>query len=136
MSELTKESILASNDAGAEPIEVPNWPTVYIKSWTGHERQKFLTFIRAAQEKPENDRVSDVVLNAYICCLGLSNSAGVRLFADGDEALLLGKSATALETIAEKILEHNGVTKSSREEARANFPVIPSESSGTVSLAS
>ena len=133
--ELTKELLLRTNDSGALEVEVPGWPKIWVKSWTGHERQKFLTFLKAAQERPDTDRISDATLHAYICCLGICNAQGVRLFADGDESLLLGKSATALEAVADKILEHNGVTKASREAARANFRVTPNESSGTVSLA-
>jgi hypothetical protein len=134
-NQLSKDLLLKTNDSGAIPFDAPPWPTVYLKLWTGQERQQFFNWTRE-QAKDEEVRQTDTVLHAYICHLGLCDKDGQRLFSDGDEKLLMLKSATVLRQIAEAILEHNGVTRASREETRENFRVTPSDASGSASLAS
>ena len=71
----------------------------------------------------EADRIKEVgtngmPTNVFLVILGACDEDGKRLFTDKDAAALGKKPAKALTKIANKVLEHNGMTQDEADEAK------------------
>lgn len=94
-----KEHILAAVDTSVQAIEIPEWAcTLYIRSWTGKERNSILKY------KDDPDKLYQKVL-----VLSIADESGKAVFSDQDAEAIMGKNTAVLERIVLAAMKHNGI---------------------------
>lgn len=113
---LTRDSILSALDSKLEAVDVPEWGgTVYIRTMSGAERDKFEVEILDAKGKVTADNI-----RAKLLAKCLSDEKGTRLFSDADVEALGGKSANVLERLWVKARKLNALSKEDVDELVKN----------------
>lgn len=124
---LNKNQILEAQDLPMEKVFVPEWadgnPEAYVmvKGLTAAEKASFDdSFIKPetkGTEKPETD-MSYYAAKLTIC--SMCNDDGSRLFTLEDLPCLINKSAKALERVAKKAMDLNGISTAAVDAAIKN----------------
>lgn len=113
---LDKAAILSAVDLTPVRLAVPEWGgAVYLKPMSGAQRDTFEQMAVQATERKDYRG-----MKAKMAVMALCDSAGSRLFADGDAAALAEKGAKALERIFQRIQEINGLADKDVEELVGN----------------
>lgn len=115
MALLTKELIVAKNDAAYDIVAVPEWGgEVRVRSLTGAER----TELRLKGEGAPS-------WDAMACSMGIVDEKGVNLFTITETITLAKKHPLVLERIAKSILELSTLTAEARaEEAKKQTKIL------------
>ena len=91
---------------------------VLLRPWTSSERQAFQAIVRAHGDAPMPDLYENLFVRSII------DEQGNRLFADDEIAAARILSGQALEEVAMKVIELNGLEKD--DEKKAPSPATPS----------
>lgn len=111
-----KEKILSAPEPNLalQPVEVPEWgATVYLKGWTGKEREVF-----EKEFGDFDDAGSNVRARVLVRCL--RDESGALIFTDEDAAALGEKSAGPLGMLFGKVMTFSGLRKVDAEAAKKN----------------
>lgn len=120
---LTKESIVAVNDARYSVINVPEWGgDVRVRSLYGSEKSELRLKGEAA---PSWD--------AYVCAFGIVDEKGMNLFSPAETAILAKKHPGVLEKLAAEILTLSQLTQEARSDAEKKQTPTPTSDGGTSS---
>ncbi len=137
---LTREAILAADDAITEDVPVPEWGgTVRVRSLEGMERDRYeSSFVRigttsrgtlgAVGLSTDNARARLVSMTAI-------DEDGRNLFSEADVLVLGHKSAAALERVSAVAQRLSGLTDRDVEELKEQLGEAPSGGSGSASPA-
>lgn len=120
---LDRKAILAFEDT--------NITTVHVTEFGGDVCVALLSAEEADQIKNLGD--NDIPSNVGLVILGACDEDGKRLFTKKDAPALGKKPSRALTTIANKILEHNGLLASAVDEPKNASSETDSADSGSVS---
>ena len=113
---LNRDEILGKSRGRVEEIKVPEWGgTVFVKEITASERDAF-----EASSIDKKGSAKMVNIRARLAVLTLSDSTGVRMFADSDVAALGELPASAMDRIFEASMRINRLTKSDVDELEKN----------------
>jgi hypothetical protein len=112
-----KEAILAADDLVTETVEVPEWSmTVYIRSMTGAERDKF----ESSAFNATTGKVNADNLRAKLVSICLVDVDGNRIFSDKEAIELGGKSAKVLSRLYDIATKLNALSDADVEELAKN----------------
>lgn len=120
-----RDTILAVQDERLKlrPIEVPEWGvTVYVKGWSGKDREALEALFPDGPEKATNYR-------GMVLCRYLFDEAGARIFTDTDADALGDQHGETTRKIFRQIMELSGLTVADLEDAKKNSPPDPSDAS-------
>lgn len=107
-----RTQILQADDLPSEQLEIKEWGvTVYVRSMSGHDRDKFESQMIDLQEQGRRMDNFRARLSVF-CCV---DEKGNRIFKDGDIADLGKKSGKALDRIFEVASRLNKMTEESIE---------------------
>ena len=122
MTGLTKEQILAANDAQPVPVEVPEWGgTVYVRPMSAGERDRWEGELMERTEKRKEGIVKATEnLRAVFLSKCLCDSDGKLLFGPEDIEALAGRSYRAVDRAFEKAQTINGLSEADVEELEKN----------------
>lgn len=122
---LSRADILGREDRTYRDVKCPEWGgTVRVQSMTGAEREEFEnSFMEDAKDGSRKVNRKNILekLLVVVCV----DQEGVRLFSDGDVALLAQKNSaplTRLQTVAQKL---NGIGSQELEELEKNSEAAP-----------
>ena len=118
---LNKAAILAANDLPTETVDVPEWGgDVTVRTMTGRERDEFEAEI-LKRPKAADGSIADLRgLKVHLVIRTVVDESGAPLFTDEDGEALNGKSAAALNRIADVAQRLNGLTKKDVDELAGN----------------
>jgi len=123
MAFLTKDLIVAVNDAEYSVESVPEWGgEVRLRSLTGTER----TEVRLKGEAAAS-------WDALVCSFGIVDEKGVNLFSAAETVILAKKHPAVLERLAKKILDLSLMTTEARAEQEKKQASILTSDGGTSS---
>jgi len=112
---LSRDQIKATDDIKRESVAVEEWGgDVWVQALSVRDRQLFVKLY--GEESGEPEMPADVWLILTCAC----DESGERLFGDDDADWLSGKASTAVQAVAYKCLELNGLTEGAVEEAEKN----------------
>jgi hypothetical protein len=115
MTLLTRDAILAAKDISEIQIEVPEWGgKVCIRSLSVGESDLYADYIL----KQKGDKNANAL--AYLLTLALVDNNGDKIFTEKDIVALAKKSRSAVERVALKCLEANGLTVDAGEDLEKN----------------
>lgn len=115
MPALTKDQILAANDANLLKIAVPEWGgDVYIRVMTVGERDAY----ENEWQRKKDTGVDDFRTKFLVRCL--VDEKGNRLFDNGDVERLAQKSARVVNRVWLAAMEHNNLSDTTIEELAKN----------------
>jgi hypothetical protein len=114
-----RSQILAADDLPREAVAVPEWGgvTVWVRTLTGTERDRFETQVAKDRQKPGGAGGN---FRSGLLVLALCDEQGARLFADGDAGALGKKSSKALDRLLEVAMRLSGIGAKQQEEAEKN----------------
>ena len=123
MAGLTKEQILAANDAAPVPVEVPEWGgTVYVRPMSAGERDRWEGEILERTEKRKESIVKATEnMRAEFLSKCLCDQTGELLFGQEDMEALAGRSYLAIDRAYEVAQSVNGLTDADVAELEKNF---------------
>ncbi len=131
-----RDLILAADDLPREPLAVPEWGvTVWVRTMRGDERDAFEEASRKVTGSGKGVKVTPQMANyrarlaALVCC----DESGARLFRDEDAAALGGKSAAALDRVADVAVRLNRLGQDEADDAEKNSGTAPSGGSASCS---
>lgn len=106
---LSREAILGHKDTNIGRVSVDEFGgEVCVAMFSAAEADRFRSAIGE----------TTMPMNVLLVILGACDEKGERLFTDADAEALGKQPAKALTTIANKVLEHNGLTGDAVEEAK------------------
>lgn len=106
---LSREAILGHKDTNIGRVSVEEFGgEVCVAMFSAMEADRFRASIGEA----------GIPMNVLLVILGACDDKGVRLFSMEDAKALGEQNSKALTTIANKVLEHNGLTGDAVEEAK------------------
>lgn len=106
---LSREAILGHKDSKIGSVYVEEFGgDVCVAMFTAAEADRFTKELGNAE----------MPTNVFVTLLGACDKKGERLFSDEDVTALAALPSRALTTIANKVLEHNGLVEKSVEEAK------------------
>ena len=112
---LDRNSILNADDSRRELVHVPEWGgSLYVKSLTGAERDRFESSIQATKTGDTKLNLSN--FRSKLVVLAACDSNGGRLFGDTDITALGQRNAQALQRVFEVAQRLCGMTKEDVEE--------------------
>lgn len=118
---LTKDAILAAEDAVFEDVHVPEWGgTVRVKALSGAERDRFEALITGAGSGKKRRGNWDNV-RARLVALTIIDDKGKTIFSPRDVEALGNKSASALDRVFSVAQRLAGITDADVEELEENF---------------
>ena len=116
---LTKQAILSAKDLKKELIEVPEWGgSIYVRSLTGEERDKFEEEVFKASKNKKNSSLTNMRARMTVLCA--VDEDGTRLFEDADIPTLGKKSGAALNRVFAAAQKINGWTEEEVNELAKN----------------
>jgi hypothetical protein len=117
---LSKDAILAADDAKVTPVEVPEWGgSVNVRVMSGVQLDAFQNCVAGARDK--SGAINGRGLRAALVALAACDDAGAALFTEADIPALEVKSGVALQRVFDAAAKLNGLTKDEAEQARADF---------------
>ena len=124
MPSLTKDQILAANDANLLKVAVPEWGgDLYIRVMTVGERDAY----ENEWQRKKDTGVEDFRTKFLVRCL--VDEKGNRLFDNGDVQRLAEKSARVMNRVWLAAMEHNNLSDASIEELAKNSEPGPTAGS-------
>lgn len=111
-----REQILSAEEPSLKlaPVPVPEWGTsVYMKGWSGKEREQFEKEFGDMDDAGPNVR-------ARVLVRVLMDEAGNRIFTDEDASALGDKLAGPLGRLFGKVMDLSGLRNESMEASRKN----------------
>lgn len=127
---LSRDEIFRKHDILTEEVEVPEWGgSVTVRGMTGRQRDAWEASFQKRQGKRTITDIDNVRAKLVAFCV--VDVEGNRLFTDGDVEELGGKSAAALDRIADVAARLSGIAEEDVEELVGNFGMTPS--AGTAS---
>jgi hypothetical protein len=112
---LSKEQILAANDASTLRVEVPEWHgDVYIRVMTVGERDAY----ELEYQQKKATGMDDFRTKFLVRCL--VDEKGERLFTNGEITLLASKNARVVNRLWEAAIKHNDLAEEKIEELAKN----------------
>lgn len=111
-----KDQILSAPEPGLslQPIVVTEWnSTVYLKGWSGKERERFEKEFGDLGEAGGNVR-------AKVLVRVLKDESGNRIFEDADADALGDKLAGPLNMLFKKIMDLSGLRQVDADDAKKN----------------
>jgi hypothetical protein len=112
-----KEAILAADDLVTETVKVPEWNmTVYIRSMSGQERDKF----ESSAFNASTGKVNAENLRAKLVSMCLVDKEGSRIFSDKEAVELGKKSAKVLSRLYDIATKLNALSDDDIEELAKN----------------
>jgi hypothetical protein len=125
---LSKEAILAANDADFEFVDVPEWGgKVRVKTLTGDERDSYEQSLIDQRGNVLGPKLAGA--QARLVALTAVDDDGKRLFADEDVKALGAKSAQALNRVFEVSMRLSRLTQQDVEALVGNSNGTQDESS-------
>jgi hypothetical protein len=117
-----RDQILAKNDIRKKIVNVPEWGIdVEVRGMTGADR----TTILENAVNPETGSVDlKVMYPAIVIASCYDPETGEKIFTPEDKDLLLSKSATALDLLAQEGMQVGGMTNDEVEQAGKQFPAV------------
>ena len=128
MKNLSRDDILGADDLQSEAVEVPEWNgTVYIRTMTGEERDRF----EASLVRIDGAKFEDITRNlrARLVCLTAVDENGESLFTLDDIQKVGAKSSKALDRLYEVAERINGLTEKDVKDLEKNLSGDQSASS-------
>jgi len=115
-----REQILATDDIPKKLVEVPEWGmSIEVRGMTGADRTAIL-------ENAVNPTTGVVDLKIMYPDIVIASAhdpeTGEKIFSPEDRDLLMAKSATALDRLAEAGMQVGGLSKESSDDAGKRFP--------------
>ena len=118
-----RDKILAAEDIASEMVDVPEWGVkVEVRGMNGSDRSRILDAAAAAGTNGLSVGamyVDTVIATAY------DPETGLRVFSDSDRDSLLGKSASAIDRLAEVGMRLSGMSVEAQDNAKKRFPDEP-----------
>jgi hypothetical protein len=115
---LSRDAILGCNTTDVSKVSVKEFGgDVCVATLTAAEADRI-------KEAGSNGMPS----NVFLVILGACDDKGVRLFTDADAEILAKKPARALTRIANKVLQHNGMTDDEGEAKNASSETLSDDS--------
>ena len=118
-----RDKILAADDIASEVVEVPEWGvSVEVRGMNGSDRSRILDQAAAAGDggiSVGTMYVDTVISSVY------DPESGTRIFSESDKDLLLGKSASAIDRLAEVGMRLSGMSPEAQDNAKKRFPEEP-----------
>ncbi len=118
-----RDKILAAEDIASEMVDVPEWGVkVEVRGMNGSDRSRILDAAAAAGTNGLSVGamyVDTVIATAY------DPETGLRVFSDSDRDSLLGKSASAIDRLAEVGMRLSGMSVEAQDNAKKRFPEEP-----------
>lgn len=115
-----RDKILAAEDIRSEIVDIPEWGVkVEVRGMNGSDRSRILDAAAAAGSEGLSVGtmyVDTVIASAY------DPESGVRIFSDSDKDALLGKSASAIDRLAEVGMRLSGMSVEAQDNAKKRFP--------------
>lgn len=128
MTVLTKEAILAADDARYEIIDVPEWGgKVRIRGLSGDERDRYEQSMVAMVGSNITAKLAGAT--SRLVAWSLVDDDGKRLFTDTEVKALGAKSAQALQRVFDAARHLSGLTKEDVESMVGNSESVPSDGS-------
>lgn len=130
MALLTRAAILAAEDIRFAYVEVPEWGgRVRVRSLTGTERDQYDAESWRASQVDGGSALANFRVRRV--ARAIVNENGDRVFADKDVAALGAKNGGVIDRIDDVVVELSGMSSDSRDKAKADLKVVPSEGSGS-----
>lgn len=111
-----REQILSAAEPGLalHEVPVPEWGTViYLRGWTGKERERF------ERDFGDLERAGDNI-RARVLVRCLRDETGALIFGETDADALGDKSAGVLAVLFAKVMDLSGLRQADQETARKN----------------
>lgn len=122
---LSREAILGHKDTNIGRVEVAEFGgEVCVALFSAMEADRFRSAIGSEVGMP---------INVLLTILGACDEKGKRLFTDADADALGALPSKAVTAIANKVLEHNGLTGDAVEEAKNASSETESDDSASAS---
>lgn len=117
-----RDRILAADDIQSEMVDVPEWGvTVEVRGMNGADRSRILD---AAAASDGNLSVGTMYVDTVIASC-YDPESGLRIFSDADRDSLLGKSASAIDRLAQVGMRLSGMQVEATDDAKRRFPEEP-----------
>lgn len=127
MNLLTREQIVAVDDAQYDVIEVPEWGgSVRVRGMSGTQRDAYESLL--LEQRGDSRKINLANARSKLVVRCIVDEGGHLLFTDDDVRVLGKKSAKALERVFDKARELSGMSKEDIEKLTENFDDDPSES--------
>jgi hypothetical protein len=118
-----REKIFAADDIATETVEVPEWGvTVEVRGMNGSDRSRILELAAGADDgrmSIGSMYVETVIASTY------DPETGERVFSDSDRDMLMTKSATAIDRLAQVGMRLSAMTGEAQDNAKKQFPEEP-----------
>lgn len=123
-----RERILKKSDLKLVPFEVPEWgETVYIRSWTGKQRDDFEQ--KCLQDEKQKGTWEGLKIAVIVSAM--SDENGNLLFKENETEIILEKSGAVLDRFWQEASKHLHILKEDAEELVKNSDAVKSGNSGT-----
>jgi hypothetical protein len=115
-----RDQILATDDIPKKIVEVPEWGmSIEVRGMTGADR----TAILESAVNPTTGAVDLKVMYPDIVIASAHDpETGEKIFSPSDRDVLMAKSATALDRLAEAGMQVGGLSKQESDDAGKRFP--------------
>jgi hypothetical protein len=109
-----RDKILAADDIGRELMTVPLWEVeVEVRTMTAAERSKMLNSAMDDEGNMDLEQLYPRILIATV----FDPETGEQVFTEDDVSALQNKSASAVETVAQKSMALSGLTAGAVDDA-------------------
>lgn len=116
MQPLSREQILSTDDSNTELVDVPQWGgSVRVRSLTGRERDRLEASMIGKNGKADATR-GLANFRARLVAASVIDDNAAPMFTEADIDALAGRSAAALDTIAQAAMRLSGLSESDVEE--------------------
>lgn len=123
-----REKILALQDIPVEQVEVPEWGvTLEVRGMNGADRTRIMDMAM----QTEGGLNLQVVYPEIVIATVFDPESGAQVFEPKDRDVLLSKSATALDRVAQVGMRLSGFTQEASDEAGKDSPTTPDDGSST-----
>ena len=117
-----RDKILATDDIRKKIVNVPEWGIdVEVRGMTGAGRT---TILENAVDPATGQVDLRIMYPAIVIASCFDPETGEQIFTPEDKDLLLAKSATALDRLAQEGMQVGGLTNDEVEQAGKQFPAV------------
>lgn len=127
---LSRDAVLAANDAATRDVEVPEWGgSVRVKGLTGVERDRYESQLIVGRGAKRDVNLTNA--RAKLVVMSVVDAEGAQLFDVADVATLAKKSAIALQRVFDVAAELSGLDEDAMEQLTESLGNDPSADSGS-----